>query len=855
MEIKLPLHTLVLLVGPSNSGKSYFSKNVLAPKLNTQLLNAGLNPNVHYLSSDDFRRDVVGQPEAHKYDSQMMHVSKKAFNILHTYIDNLTEFPNPAHYIIVDTTGLSKSFRDQILAQAKEHNYNTSCIIFDYKKMDDFFRHSEGSRFVTRKHIERMRKHFWKDFNRKEFGSVYKIKEQDFSNISFEIPNVEDYKKCLIPNSPIYDVIGDVHGCGKELTDLVVKLGYKMDGFKIVGHHKDENRKIIMVGDLIDKGYNSKGVLNFVLNNLDYIQVVKGNHENFTAKWHRGLLEGISMTEEFRKKYFSDTFSEDEELIELIKKVDDISTPFLMNNNLIVTHAPAMNKDLGKINKRAYGGQVRGKSGGSEVDWKDVDQAREFYGYLYEDAERSYPLHIFGHSTFEKPLKIGNKIGIDTGCVYGGKLTAATVVGSRVFFTSVSAEKAYDEGDYVKLEKDEDKYSFDMDGLTGREIGRIKWSAEDKINFISGTMSPSAASDTEIEPLSTALDYFKNAGVNEVVIQPKYMGSRCNVYLHRDEEKCFATSRKGFKIKEERVPDLNKIYKPLQKLFDRMPDAEVIVLDGELLPWDALGKDLIEGSFNTVAKAIETELDMLDNTGFDDKLKELLCREEFSQYKHDQVKMKKKDLAEKYGHHNIPTYRGLMKFNHRDTKVHREALAVFKRQLEVFGKEGEIKYSPFDILKVINKDGTEEVLSGRDNLEDFMALNESILVHCKLDDKESIEEAKAFFKLMTKNEMEGIVIKPRYYKEGVAPFMKVRNENYLTITYGYDYKFPEKYERLLKSKKIGRKLKTSIKEYELGRKMLSISQKDITKENDLYRGLVANIIFEEKKEEKFDPRL
>lgn len=79
-----------------------------------------------------------------------------------------------------------------------------------------------------------------------------------------------------------------------------------------------------------------------------------------------------------------------------------------------------------------------------------------------------------------------------------------------------------------------------------------------------------------------------------------------------------------------------------------------------------------------------------------------------------------------------------------------------------------------------------------------------------------------------------------------APYMKVRNPDYLTIIYGYDYRFPHKYKKLLKQKSIGQKLKTSITEYALGQEMLSFPWDSIGIENKEYKQVAANMLFEKR---------
>ena len=114
--------------------------------------------------------------------------------------------------------------------------------------------------------------------------------------------------------------------------------------------------------------------------------------------------------------------------------------------------------------------------------------------------------------------------------------------------------------------------------------------ARNKVNFISGTMSPGGANleHRTLEDLREAFEYYKSKGIEEVMLQKKYMGSRANMYLFPKEiEKSYMTSRNGFVI---RKLDLKPLY---QKMLDTIPksilmdDTHLVIIDGELMPWSA----------------------------------------------------------------------------------------------------------------------------------------------------------------------------------------------------------------------------------------------------------------------------
>lgn len=853
MDIKL--HTMFVLVGPSNCGKSHFAKE-FKDRLETHLDSAvnkdsdiSYTPNVQLISSDALRREVIGW-DLHKHDPRMMHASKAAFGLLHKKVELAMQHPTLAEFIIVDTTGLSKEFRADLAKQARENNYNMDLVVFDYKKNDMYYEYLDKdpgvSKRVIQKHIDKLRKKFWKEVDRRQTKKIHKITNRTFPDIN--ITNLDQYAKCVLPRFEEFDIIGDVHGCIDELKALVSKLGYVLEGNKITSHSRTDKRQMILVGDVVDKGYASKEVLRFVLDNISYFKLVRGNHENFVTKWHKGKIKDSGMTDEFRIKHFDTSEVRSPDFIELLYKYDELATPFLEGNGFIVTHGPAENKFLGKLDSVSVRNQLKGKKG-SEGAKDDPEITRDdFYSYIKEESAYSLPFHVFGHLTQKTPLKLESKIGIDTGCFAGGELSAVNISHGRPFYNSVPATNSAIKKEELENMFQKDKNDFEMKWLTPRENGRINWTVKDKINFISGTMSPSDTNGTDLEPLETAFDYYREKGIDKVTLQMKHMGSRCNTYIRHNLDECFAVSRRGFQIKL----DMDEIYKDLQKKH-LTEDAELIVLDGELEPWYALGAGLID-DYKTISAAVHSELDLLEENGFEEALSARKNKADFVGYMQESVKATKEEMRTKFGQHNVQTFKSFLDYKYVPISEHRKNIQVYDRQVELFGGEGELSFKPFNILKIVKKDGTEIIPNN--NVETYSQLNNVKAVVIDLNDAMDIAAAYAFNEIVTtRDEMEGVVVKPIVNVEGVAPFLKVRNPNYLTLVYGYDYRFPHKYERLVKQKRVRRKLQASVREHEIGQAMLSTKQGDILETNEEYRKLIANMIAEEHKEEQFDPRL
>jgi hypothetical protein len=291
-------------------------------------------------------------------------------------------------------------------------------------------------------------------------------------------------------------------------------------------------------------------------------------------------------------------------------------------------------------------------------------------------------------------------------------------------------------------------------------------------------------------------------------------------------------------------------------------EISMIIFDGELLPWMALGKGLIERQFEVIGKSLETEISFLKEFGFEEQLQELGARYEASRFEELKSKYPKKELVKNFGLADYNTFKDLKGILETlpSLEEQEQAAGVYQQQLELYGKDSELEYKPFSILKIVYTNGDEEIpMTTMRTSELFSLISEDEFLLVNLEAQDSYEAAEQFFeKITTDRGMEGVVIKPEVPTEasgGVIPFMKVRNSQYLTLVYGYDYRFPHKYEKLMKQKSIKRKIKASLAEYKLGMEMLKVHLDEIGPENDHFKQTVANLLFEESQESEIDPRL
>jgi hypothetical protein len=147
--------------------------------------------------------------------------------------------------------------------------------------------------------------------------------------------------------------------------------------------------------------------------------------------------------------------------------------------------------------------------------------------------------------------------------------------------------------------------------------------------------------------------------------------------------------------------------------FMEEQSIQLLILDGELLPWRALGEVLIDQQFRTIEKALETELAFLKQNGFDQHLAEAVGRLEATAFEKEQQNTPKKELSKKYGDATYQTFKNLLSVKDSIVPIeqHQEAFASYKEQLELFGYEAGLEFKPFSILKIVKTNGEEVIPS------------------------------------------------------------------------------------------------------------------------------------------------
>lgn len=536
-KLEIKPYTIIMTIGPSNCGKTYFCENYLIPFLDSH--------NIHnkYFSSDKIRQQLLNE-EHHKHDSKMMTVSKQAFSLLDSAVDNYTQYPVNTPVVIVDATHISKLGRKNIIEIAKRNHYSLVGLMFDYKDRSDYFKCAteKTNKRVIFDMVKTFKETTMKELERDAFESLIKIESLEFDKITLSFEDKNNFIK--LPHMEQVCYVGDIHGCLDEFKQVLLDgkgLTYDSESNTLSIANKEFYIHHILVGDYVDKGPKIKETIEFLHNNMSFFTIAIGNHEHWVYQYLKGNLKSSPTNDELIDSWFDSVriLEKDEQLKNKFFTLVESSYDFIITDHSIITHAPCENKYLAKSDKISLKKQRNIRY--PKVDDYENEEAyliakEEAFNFLLKDGDNILPLHIFGHTMLKDVYTYKNKVCLDTGCVAGGSLsTGSWKKGQRrLFIKKYPSHQPKKEklGSYFRTRDNETSFSsleFDLQK-------RVKWAAKNKLNFISGTMSPCDKFEGDLESLKAGLNYFKSKGVERVILQPKYMGSRLQILLKRKKK-------------------------------------------------------------------------------------------------------------------------------------------------------------------------------------------------------------------------------------------------------------------------------------------------------------------------------
>jgi hypothetical protein len=385
---------------------------------------------------------------------------------------------------------------------------------------------------------------------------------------------------------------------------------------------------------------------------------------------------------------------------------------------------------------------------------------------------------------------------------------------------------------------------------------RVDWFCKNKINAFSPTISPAPKSveRNEIESIDRAVRYFYDNGVREIVVQRKYMGSYCDIYLTKNLEDTYFVSRNAHRIEHIDLTAAIESCRELHKRFD-WQNLSMLIIQSELMPWSVMGKGLIDSEFDGYLKAHQAHCRYLTESNLYEKIGKVKNSEAYIAYITDKYTLTAKEMSTKYPAHIIRQYESVTAFRVLNLQEYSESLNIYDTQLSHFGRTGNIYFRPFSILKKIFDDGTELIVN--DNLS-YGMVNDDEYLHVSIASEDELNDVIPriyyWFDTLTDDMEEGIVIKPRQaFVKNLPLGLKVRNNKYLVMIYGVD--FHERYDYYLRKRNIAPKLDCSVNDWMLNWEMLKVKYKDINEDNFLLKNLVLDRILGENIESTLDMRL
>jgi protein phosphatase len=420
MKITVPELCLVALVGPSGSGKSTFARRHFRP---TEVL------------SSDFFRGLVAD------DENDQSASKDAFELLHAVAARRLA---RRRFTVIDATNVKPEARKQLLELVRSYYYRSAAIVFNLPPevcaaQDQRRPGRQVGPDVIRGHAEHLQRCLGL-LEKEGFGQVFVLSSAD----EVAAATVERQPLALDRSADRgpFDLIGDVHGCLDELTELLHTLGYHVeaasdaDGRPTFRVRPPAGRMAVFVGDLVDRGPNVPGVLRLVMGMAaaGTALCVIGNHDD---KMFRHLRGSAVKIKHGLAESLAQLAAEPEGFKEAVRDfLGGLPTHYLLDGGrLVVAHAGLKEELHGRV-----GGKVR-----SFCLYGDTTGETDKFGLpvrLNWAADyRGQAAVVYGHTPVPLPEWVHRTVNVDTGCVFGGRLTALRY--PEMDFVSIPGRRVY----------------------------------------------------------------------------------------------------------------------------------------------------------------------------------------------------------------------------------------------------------------------------------------------------------------------------------------------------------------------------------------------------------------------------
>ncbi|MER0448844.1 polynucleotide kinase-phosphatase [Streptomyces sp. Edi4] len=796
--------SLVVLVGATGSGKSTFARRHFKA---TEVL------------SSDFCRGLVAD------DENDQSASADAFDVLHHIAGKRLA---AGRLTVIDATNVQTESRRQLIRLAREHDVLPIAIVLDLPEEVCAERNAQRPdrasmpRHVIARHRRELRRSL-RGLEREGFRKVHVLRSVE--EVENAVITIERRYNDLTHLTGPFDIIGDIHGCRSELETLLGKLGY------VDGVHP-EGRTAVFVGDLVDRGPDSPGVLRRVMGMVadGNALCVPGNHENKLGRYLKGRnvqhTHGLAETIEQLEK-------EDDSFKERVREFIDglVSHYVLDGGNLVVCHAGLPEKYHGRTSGRVRSHALYGDTTG------ETDEFGLPVRYPWAEDYRGRAAVVYGHTPVPNTSWINNTICLDTGAVFGGRMTAlrwperelVDVPAERVWYQPAKPLATEAPGGH-------EGRPLDLADVRGRRIldtrlmGNVAVREENAaaalevmsrfavdprlLTYLPPTMSPTATSrqDGFLEHPAEAFEQYRKDGVGRVVCEEKHMGSRAVALVCRDEEAAHArfgargvsgalhtrTGRPFFDDAAVTEEILRRLRSAVTEagLWDELA-TDWLLLDAELMPWSLKASGLLRSQYAAVGAA--------SGAVFPPALQALTAASE-----------RGVEVADLLG-------------RQRERAVDAAAFTDAYRRYcwSTEGLDG-VRLAPFQILAGQGRSLAgmphDEQLAWLDRLVEHDTtglLQRTRRLIVDTGDEAEVRAGVEWWLDLTGAGGEGMVVKPlqTLARDGrgrlVQPGIKVRGREYLRIIYGPEYTRPDHLERL-RQRSLGHKRSLALREYALG---------------------------------------
>ena len=852
-HIEIPDFALIVLIGSTGSGKSTFAARHFLP---TETI------------SSDYCRGLVSD------DETSQEATIDAFDLVRAIAEKRLK---NRKLTVIDATNVRAADRKTWVELARRWHALPVAIVID-----------PGIDICIERNKTRPERPFGPGVVRRMVGEIrrgaHKLQREGFRQV-WRLSSADSIDAATVARQPLwtdkrgdggpFDIIGDVHGCADELERLLAELGYVVAWAEVEGERRASvtappGRKVVFVGDLVDRGPRTPDVLRIAMAMAEAgsAYVVNGNHDRKLLRWLGGrdvkIAHGLQQS--------IDQLAAEGDVFKARTKVfldSLLSHAWLDGGRLAVAHAGLKSEMVGRASPAVREFALYGETTG-EIDAFGLPVRLDWAANYRGDTAI-----VYGHTPVLDAEWVNNTICVDTGCVFGGRLTALRwpekqlvgVPAAKTYYEPTRPLAARTDARSAQAEADD---LLDMEDVSGRRWietelkGRIVVAEENAaaaleamsrfaiapqwLVYLPPTMSPTETSASEgwLERPEEAFAHFRERGVAQVVCEEKHMGSRAVIALCRDTAAARArfgvvgdesgaiwtrTGRAFFGKVATAEAVLARLRAAVERaaLWDEL-GTDWLLLDAEIMPWSAKAGGLIESQYAPVAVSARAGLDAATD-GF-----------------------------ARAAARGVPVQALRDKFADRATRARAYARAWEPYVWPVSGID-DLRIAPFHVLA-----SEEHAWFDRDHVwhmtlaDRLAATDQRVLVRTgwrvvDLGDDAACADAIAWWEEMTGSGGEGMVVKPRDFvargsKGLLQPALKVRGREYLRIIYGPEYDLPDNLVRL-RRRGLGGKRHLAQREFALGHEALKrfVARAPLRRVHECVFGVLA------LESEPIDPRL